>query len=72
MLEGTRIVMSGLVPLSTDLMRYLFPSTRNLSHNIYNAILRDYRGVLSTNKVLRNRSEIALQASSFGAELLTK
>lgn len=72
-LEGTTIVMSGLVPLSTDLMRYLFPpSTSNLSDDMHNQILHEYSMVLNANWLKQYRSEIALQASSFGATLQTK
>ena len=72
-LEGTTVVMSGLVPLSTDLMRYLFPtSIDNLSHDIHNTILCDYILVRYANQIMKYRSEIALQACNFGAELQTK
>ena len=72
-LDGTTIVMSGLVPLSTDLMRYIFPPfTQYLNHDIHNQILIEYFNTLDTNMIERYRSEIALQASSFGAQLQTR
>jgi RNA polymerase II subunit A-like phosphatase len=73
-LAGTTIVMSGLVPLSADLMRYLFLYiiTAILYYPEHNKRLYEHEHKLVTNKLMIYRTEIALQASSFGAELQTK
>jgi hypothetical protein len=70
-LQGTTVVLSGLIPLNADFMRYLnnIPTTQ-FTHNIY------LKAVMSKYESKRNlpfyRSEIALQALSFGADVQTK
>ena len=70
-LQGTTVVLSGLVPLNADFMRYLntIPSTQ-FSHDLY---FDQHKENIKQNRNLPlYRSEIALQAQSFGAELQTK
>jgi len=69
-LEGTTIVLSGIIPLGADFMRYL---NSNLSQYEHDVLLGDeiYWLEVTTN-MPRYRSEIALQAQSFGADLQTK
>ena len=70
-LHGTTVVLSGLVPLNADFMRYLntVPSSQ-FTHDIYlDAVVAKIK--LKANLWLY-RSEIALQAQSFGADLQTK
>lgn len=76
-LEGTVLVMSGLVPLSADVMRYLMTFTTNhfLSQNVPSSsgLRADYalhlRKSTQYTNTQNSRTEIAIQAQSFGALL---
>jgi RNA polymerase II subunit A-like phosphatase len=74
-LQGTNIVLSGLVPLNADFMRYLntISSKQRCHDHFYEQHFAQIEKVLKRNiNSPRYRSEIALQAQSFGAELQTK
>jgi len=62
-------VMSGLVPLGLDIMRYLEAISDD---NFYQSLLYYFIEKTSFNKIERYRSEIGIQAKSFGAILTTK
>ena len=63
------MVMSGIVPLGQDLLRYplnfidIFLNDKHMS---------EMQFYLGTNRVLKCRSEIAQQTMSFGADIDTK
>jgi len=64
------IVMSGLVPLGVDLLRYFNSFTDYILHN---EALEDELSYCYDAKSFRIfRSEIALQAESFGAKVEAK
>lgn len=71
-LEGCVIVMSGLVPLGVDLMRYNLHNL--LKTPLYKSQFRKlrYRFLWHGAHISPYRSEIALQAISFGATIHTK
>jgi hypothetical protein len=61
--------MSGLVPLQADIMRYIdtFPSQYD-----YDLELSPHENVYNAKSLAARRTEIAIQAISFGAEIQTK
>ncbi len=64
--------MSGLVPLQADILRYIL----SLNHYIFHGPERN-RKVICEGELERlrfdvSRSEIGIQATSFGAEIQTK
>jgi hypothetical protein len=61
--------MSGLVPLQADIMRYINTFS---SQNDHDFELSRYESSLKSNLLVRRRTEIAIQALSFGAEIQTK
>ncbi|OBT79470.1 hypothetical protein VF21_02058 [Pseudogymnoascus sp. 05NY08] len=69
-LRGTSIVLSGLVPLGVDVLRYL--------HKFFKKFMEDLELAFDTlkykymTKQLKRRSEIAIQSMSFGAQIHTK
>ena len=68
-------MLSGLVPLNADFMRYIYSiSSRQRCHqDNFEHYFKQIKKLVAQNKNLRRyRSEIALQAQSFGAELQTK
>lgn len=69
-LEGCVIVMSGLVPLGVDLLRYFYLHRHHLTPFIQEQIRKRKRRKRLTS--LKRRSEIALQAESFGAKVEVK
>ena len=68
--EGLTFVMSGLVPLTSDLMRY-FNSVS--VQELYDWHLLKYTiEFLGANCTVKYRTEIAMSAHSFGADIQTK
>lgn len=69
-LRGTSIVLSGLVPLGVDVLRYLRTFIKRYRKDLflaYDVIKWKYMA-----KQLQRRSEIAIQSMSFGAQIHTK
>lgn len=69
-LAGTTIVLSGIVPLSADFMRYLLDP--NLSRDWRGHLWCDHMKSINPNVIFTHRSEVVLQAGSFGADIQTK
>lgn len=61
--------MSGLVPLGVDLLRYFNSFTSHISHD---EAIKESGIMLDADVVELFRSEIALQAESFGAKVEIK
>jgi hypothetical protein len=68
-LVGCTIVMSGLVPLQADIMRYLDTISSQYDHDLK---LLGYEDEVDSNLLFCPRTEIGIQAASFGAEIQTK
>ncbi|TVY15243.1 RNA polymerase II subunit A C-terminal domain phosphatase [Lachnellula arida] len=68
-LAGCVIVMSGLVPLGVDLLRYFNSFITHISHD---EAIKESGIMLDPDVVEIFRSEIALQAESFGAKVEIK
>lgn len=62
--------MSGLVPLQADIMRYLILS--HTSQFIHDFLLTDFERMMGVDLVGKYRTELGMQAMSFGAEITTK
>lgn len=69
-LRGTSIVLSGLVPLGVDVLRYLRTFIKRFEEDLdLPCVVVKYKYMA---KQLRRRSEIAIQSMSFGAQIHTK
>lgn len=70
-LRGTCIVLSGLVPLGVDILRYIESFKDN---TVEDDLFFGYELFMERHiaKQLKYRSEIGLQAASFGAQVHTK
>lgn len=69
-LRGTSIVLSGLVPLGVDVLRYLHTFIKRYKEDL--SLAFDIINWKYMTKQLKRRSEIAIQSMSFGAQVHTK